>query len=112
MDWQIAKHNVIAIHKDIKREDIENSVNTFLEQVKSSKRKVKIKRYKISICQCHTIFLWCLTSRLNLGWDKAPEKRRNTAVFRDFSSSIRRIFSSKPVFSLLGVQHSVVRIML
>lgn len=44
IDWQLATHNLSAIIEDIERKNPEHEVYTFMEQVKNSKLKVKIKK--------------------------------------------------------------------
>lgn len=44
IDWQLATHNLSAIIEDLERRNPENEVYTFMEQVKNSKLKVKIKK--------------------------------------------------------------------
>lgn len=48
IDWQIAIHNANAIVEDIERKNMTNEVDAFMEQIKNSKQRVKIKQYKMN----------------------------------------------------------------
>lgn len=46
IDWQIAIHNANAIVEDIERKNMTNEVDAFMERIKNSKQRVKVKNIR------------------------------------------------------------------
>ncbi|MGN0519449.1 MAG: hypothetical protein ACI4LB_01795 [Candidatus Fimenecus sp.] len=46
IDWQVVRHNTIAIIEDIERKNLESEVNAFIDRIKNSNLRTKVKKCK------------------------------------------------------------------